>query len=89
MGKPVVATNIRGCREAVDNGKTGRLVPLKNPSELAKALIYVLSHPKKAKSMGEAGRRKVQKEFDEHIAFDRITKEYERLIKEKLRWTPF
>lgn len=30
MGKPVVATNIRGCREAVDDGKTGILIPLKD-----------------------------------------------------------
>jgi len=85
MGKPIVATNIRGCREAVDDGKTGKLVPPRSPAELAEALMYFLSHKKEAETMGEVGAEKVQKEFNEQLAFDRITKEYQRLIEEKLR----
>jgi len=83
--KPVVASNIRGCREAVDDGKTGILVPPKDPEKLAEAIIYLLSNPEKAKAIGKEGRKKIQREFDENIVFDRIKKEYQRLIKEKLR----
>ena len=85
MKKPVVATNIRGCREAVDNNKTGILVSPKDPEKLAEALVYLLSNPEMAKEMGDRGRIKVIKEFDERLVFDRIKKEYQRLIQEKLR----
>lgn len=84
MAKPVVATNIRGCREAVENGKTGLFVPVKNPEKLAEAIIYLLENPEKAKEIGRRGKEKAQKEFDEDQVFDRINKEYQRLIKEKL-----
>jgi len=84
MGKPVVATDIRGCREAVEDGVTGILVPAKNSYKLAQVLICLLESPEKAKQMGKNGRIKAVKEFDEKIVFERIKKEYERLIKEKL-----
>ena len=85
MEKPIIATNIRGCREAVDNGKTGILVPLKNPEKLAEVIIYLFNNPEKAKEMGRKGREKILKEFDEKIIFSRIKIEYQRLIKEKLK----
>ncbi|MFC1630190.1 glycosyltransferase family 4 protein [Patescibacteria group bacterium] len=84
MKKPVVATDIRGCREAVDGGKTGLLVPIKNPEKLAKAIMWLFKNPKKAKEMGERGREKIQREFDENIIFSRINTEYQRLLREKL-----
>jgi glycosyltransferase involved in cell wall biosynthesis len=84
MGKPVIATNIRGCREAVEDGKTGILIPLKNPEKLAETIIYLLENPEKGKNMGFEGIKKVNKEFDERLIFDRIKREYQRLIQEKL-----
>ena len=83
MERPVVATDIRGCREAVENGKTGILVPVKNPERLAEAIIYLLENSGVAAEMGRQGRQKVEKEFDERLVFDRIKKEYDRLIIEK------
>lgn len=85
MEKPVVATNIRGSREAVEDGKTGILVPVKNPEKLFQAMIYFLENSEIAKIFGENGRKKAEKEFDERLLFDRIKKEYQRLIKEKLK----
>jgi len=84
MERPVVATDIRGCREAVDDSKTGILVPAKNPKKLAEAIIYLLKNPEKAKEMGKKGRMKIIKEFDERLIFARIQKEYQRLVQEKL-----
>ena len=49
---PIVATNIRGCREAVDNNKTGILIPAKNIAELEKAIIYLFNNSEVAKNMG-------------------------------------
>ena len=84
MGKPIVSSDIRGCRETVDDKKTGLLVPSNNPAELAKALIYILLHPEVAKNMGKAGRKKVEKEFNERTLFDRIKKEYYLLIEKNI-----
>jgi len=85
MEKPVIVTNIRGCREVIDNGKTGILVPVKNPEKLSEAIICLLENPEKAKEMGIRGREKVLREFDERLIFSRIKIEYQRLIKEKLK----
>ncbi|MBI2013521.1 MAG: glycosyltransferase family 4 protein [Candidatus Colwellbacteria bacterium] len=85
MGLPSVSTNVRGCREAVDDGKTGILVPHKNSEKLAEALLWVLEHPEEAKQMGKAGRAKVEREFDEKLVFERLDREYKRLIEEKLK----
>ena len=84
VAKPVITTNIRGCREAIENNKTGILISPKNSEELSKAIIYLFENPERAKEMGKSGRRKVEREFDEKNVFDRIEKEYQRLIKEKL-----
>ncbi len=80
MEKPVIATNIRGCRESVEDGVTGKLVPLGNSLELSKALIYLINHPKEAKEIGKNGRIIVMRKFDERLVFDRIKKEYQGLL---------
>ena len=85
MQVPVIATNTGGCPEAVDDGKTGILVPVKNVEKLSQAIIYLLSNLKKAKKMGEMGREKILKEFNENLVFNVLGAEYERLINEKLK----
>ena len=80
MKRPVVASDIRGCREGVDDKKTGLLVPSNNPKKLAEAIIYILSHPKEAKTMGEEGRKKVEREYNQDAVFELLKKEYERLL---------
>ena len=53
MGLPVVATDIRGCREVVDPGVTGSLVPVRDPSALASTLL-ALSDPSLRSRHGHA-----------------------------------
>ena len=83
MEKPVIVTDIRGLREVVDDGKTGKLIPTGSADQIAKAIIYMINNRKEAIEMGKKGRRKVEKEFDERIIFDRIKDEYNRLLREK------
>ncbi len=85
MEKPAIVTNTGGCPETVDDGKTGILVPVKNPVKLAEAIIYIFENPEKVKEMGKAGREKIIKEFDEQLVFDRINKEYQNFIEKKLK----
>ena len=79
--RPVVASDIRGCKEEIESGENGILVPLKNPEKLAEAIIYLFKNPVKVKELGEKARLKAVKEFDEKLIFDRIKKEYSLLLK--------
>ncbi|MBI5390618.1 glycosyltransferase family 4 protein [Candidatus Woesearchaeota archaeon] len=58
--KPVVSTDVDGNKEAVTDGITGFLVPPNRPDLLAEKVIYLLKHPKIAKKMGAAGKKRVQ-----------------------------
>jgi len=78
--RPVVATDIRGCREEIENNKNGILIPIKNPKKLAEAIIYLFNNHDQTKEMGENARVKVEKYFNESIVFDRIKEEYQKLI---------
>src|SRR3989338_4807561 len=62
-GKPVVATNVGGNPELVQNGKTGILVDKDNGEQLAKALIFLANAPHKRMEMGRNGYEKVRKKF--------------------------
>ncbi len=83
MGKPVVATNIRGCREVVRDGRTGILVPLRDTRELSEAVLRLLRDKELAGKMGSAARRLAAEEFDERKVFARVHTEYSRLLEEK------
>lgn len=79
-GKPVVATNIRGCREEVVHEATGLLVPVGDSDALADAILRVLSDEELASRMGEAGRKRVEEEFDEKLVLERQSKVYHQLV---------
>lgn len=66
MGKPVVATNIRGSREEVVSGKTGYLVPTRDPQALAETFLRCAADVGAAREMGAAGRRRALRLYDEH-----------------------
>lgn len=67
-GRPVITTDIPGCRETVDDGMTGYLAEPKNAKSLMSAVekFLALSYEQK-RAMGIAARRKVEKEFDRNI----------------------
>ncbi len=65
MGKPVVATNIRGCREEVVHGKTGLLVPVKSPELLASAIGQCFGDQQWAKVLGRNGCERALELYDE------------------------
>jgi len=81
MGKPVVATNIRGCREEVVDGKTGYLVPVKNVEKLALAILNILQDEQVAHKMGREGRIRVEKLFDEEKVLEKQVNIIKTLLK--------
>jgi glycosyltransferase involved in cell wall biosynthesis len=84
MALPVVATNIRGCREEVIEGETGFLVPVRDPDALADRLVRILGDRESARRMGEAARKRSVEEFDFRIVLQRQWEVYERLMVERL-----
>ena len=68
MGKKIIASNVDGNPEVVVNEKTGLLIPVRNVSELAKAMEWMLNNPKKAGALAH-GARKI---FEEDFNFDKI-----------------
>jgi len=79
-GLPIVATDVPGCREIVEHKVNGLLVPPKDPKAIAEAIRYIASHPQEKRRMGEAGRRKVLREFDERIVIRRTMEVYRELL---------
>lgn len=80
MGLPVVATDIRGCREAVIDGVTGFLVPHRKVQPLATAIRRLLEDPVLRGRMGQAGLVRARELYDERAVLDRQLGVLRRLI---------
>ena len=82
-GKPVVASNVDGIKEVVEDGVTGILVPPQNTEALANAILYLLNNPRKAVAMGKAGRKRVKQLFTVEKMVSRWDELYQHLAQEK------
>ena len=80
MGLPIVATDIRGCRQVVDHGITGLLVPVRSPSTLAEALQRLAGDEEMRREMGKRARSKAHREFDQQRVIDLTLEVYDRLL---------
>jgi hypothetical protein len=88
MGKPVVATDVPGCRQAVVDGETGVLVPPRDPVALAEAIQELVASPRLREQMGEAGRRLACERFDERKVNITTMGAYRTLWKQHLAEQP-
>lgn len=80
-GRPVITTNLPGCKEVVIDGKTGFIVEERNSQDLIATIEKFISLPyEQRKAMGLAGRKKMEKEFNREI----VVKEYLNKIKDIL-----
>jgi glycosyltransferase involved in cell wall biosynthesis len=80
MGIPAVVTDAKGCRETVEHGGTGYLVPVRDASALAQALRNLLEDPARRRQFGAAARAKALAEFDERAVFRKILARYASLL---------
>lgn len=76
MEKPIITTNVAGCREVVENGINGFSVPARDYRALSDSFCKMIElSPEERLKMGKAGREKVKKEFEENIIIDTYLKE--------------
>lgn len=82
MEKPLIATNIQGCREVVEDNYNGYLCEPKNSQDLiAKIEKFILLSKEEREKLGKNGREKMKKEFDANI----IIKKYKNRINKEIK----
>jgi len=62
-GIPVIASDVGGTHEAIVDGKTGFLIPPRNPAALAEKILWVLKNREEAREMGMEGRSRAESLF--------------------------
>jgi glycosyltransferase involved in cell wall biosynthesis len=82
-GKPVVTTDVPGCREIVQHNVNGLLVPVRDAPALADAIRLLLQSPSLRQRFGRAGRLIVEREFAEHLVIEQTLGVYRRLLGSK------
>lgn len=74
MGRPIVATDVPGCRDVVADGDTGLLCRARDSASLAERVMQMIAlGPDGRAAMGRRGRQKVVAEFDEQKVVERYT----------------
>jgi glycosyltransferase involved in cell wall biosynthesis len=87
-GRPVVATDIGGAREALVEGETGYLVAAEDDATMAARIISLLREPEGAREMGERGRRVVAEKFSCEARLERTEKLYDSLLLARVVGSP-
>ena len=78
-GRPIITTNRSGCREVIDDGVNGYMIPCRDGRNLIEAVDkFMRLNNSERKQMGLAGRAKVQKEFDRQIVVQKYIDEVEK-----------
>jgi glycosyltransferase involved in cell wall biosynthesis len=78
--KPVVASDIGGVPEVVEEGISGYLVPPGRAEPLARAILKMLGDPAKMQSMGAAGYERVRREFTFEAQTEKLEAIYRQMI---------
>ena len=79
IGRPIVTTDSIGCRDVVDDGVNGFLVPIKDSSALAEKLRILIEDKELRIKMGQASRRKAEQEFGLQPVVEKHMKLYQEV----------
>ena len=80
VGRPAIVSDVPGCRDAIEEGVTGLLVPVKDANALAKAIKSLLDDPVRCAEMGKAGRKHAEEIFDVNLVVEKHMKIYQELL---------
>lgn len=79
-GLPVVATDVGGLPELVEDGVSGVLVPPDNPQALAKGIADLLNDPDRCRRLGQAGRQRVEQLYSTETMVDSLMDIYREVL---------
>lgn len=79
-GRPIVTTNIPGCREIVRHNHNGILVPPRDTATLVQALHVLMSNPGMRRDMGQKGRQTVLEGFTQELVVSQTLEVYNKLL---------
>jgi glycosyltransferase involved in cell wall biosynthesis len=84
MAKPIITTNVVGCKEVVVDGENGMLCEVKNSIDLASKMnkMLLLSEDQRT-LMGKKGRLKMEQEFDEKIVIQKYVQAIDLVLKDQ------
>jgi glycosyltransferase involved in cell wall biosynthesis len=80
-GRPLVATDVPGCREVAISGQTGLLVPVEDPPALADAILRLAQSPELRARYGAAARKLVEQKLSARIIGKQVVELYTRSMK--------
>jgi len=79
MEKAIVATDVPGCNDVVKDGESGLLVPVRNSQALADAIETLVNDSALRRKMGQEGRKRVIREFDDRVVAQKTWQVYQDL----------
>jgi glycosyltransferase involved in cell wall biosynthesis len=82
-GLPVIATDIRGCRQVVEPGRTGLLVPPRDGEALRDAILTLAGDPVRREEFAAAAARRAHDEFDDQQVITKTLATYDRILATK------
>jgi glycosyltransferase involved in cell wall biosynthesis len=80
MSKPIITTDVIGCKDTVIDGKTGLLVKVKDVETLTSAIESLVTDDAKRHGMGKAGRRWVEDNFNRNYIWSELFKIYDSMV---------
>ncbi len=81
LARPLIATDVPGCRDVVENGVNGYLCTVRDAGSLAHSMLRMIHLPSEQRSeMGATGRRKIEAQFDERIPVERYLAAIDRAL---------
>ncbi len=80
MEKPIVTTDVPGCRDVIDHGQSGLLVPVRDANALCLAISLLMQNPDLARRFGKAAREKVLSEFQVSLVNKNTLEQYNLIL---------
>lgn len=81
MQKPIIASNVTGCKEVVNDGITGYLCQPRDSSDLYAQMKKILQlNQEQIKEMGIAARKKILNEFDEKLVISKYSATLKKIV---------
>ena len=89
MERPIITTDVPGCRDVVDHGRSGLLVPVRDGRSLALAIRLFIDNPDLARRCGKQARRKVKAEFQVSLVNSSTLEQYKQVFATPLQRKSF